>query len=124
MKVLSYYRAVDMEKLGYYKALEILEKTLKDGGYSRKEYDDGYMVALEGSGRIIDISDNGILEAVHEIVKYHDEFNTINTRLKDNILHLDVLVNIEDIRDAIKFGWKNNQIEIYDCVLKETIDIT
>ena len=112
------------EKLTIKEVGSILQTTLANGGYSDREYNDGYMVGIEGTEHKINIHEGHPYDTVREIREFHAKHGTVNTWLDDNIIYLDVSVNVLDIRDAINLGVKNNQLAIYDCVLKDTIDLS
>ena len=112
-----------MKKLELYKARKIVETTLNNGGYSFKEYHDGYMVSLAGSESKISIKDNSISNIVNRIVEFFDDYGTVNTWLDNETIYLDVSVNIENIQEALTFAKQNKQLAIYDCKNGQAISI-
>ena len=112
-----------MKKLVYNKALDIVSKTFDNGGYSHKEYNDGYMVSIKGTEVKLDTLIVSFENIARIIQKFANKHNTVNTWLDSNILYMDVSVNIEDLNDALEFARENNELAINDCTEDNVIKL-
>lgn len=123
-------------------ALKSLVKNFrKDEGFS---YDllngelnpiDGYMVSIEGFElrlNLDDMSDEDLLKAFDYYLKQDEVSNTIfnasdgiffGTWKDKNEIVLDLSLHFDHERTAMRFGKLNNQLAIYDCANKKSIEL-
>lgn len=104
---------------------ELYNKVLKDGGFTAdydlelKEFNNGYMVSVEGKEKTINKNDirgfeDAIIETRGEITGDNEY---IGAWLDKDIIYIDVSIKIDDLQEARAEARANNQLAIYD--LKE-----
>ena len=104
---------------------EIIELTLKQGGYTLENENNGrYVVATGINEAIVEELNETVLKEYHDTIKSLDNKNyTLGTwfNKKNGLFYLDTVELVDDLEIAKKLGKERNEIAIYD--LKENVEI-
>jgi len=97
--------------------MNILERILSNGGISighdGASPKSGYMVSLQGSELIVPVSEASV-EVIEKFRASVPEGDFFGAWVYDDKIFLDVSVNVQDKKMAMRFGVANNQMSIYD----------
>ena len=104
---------------------EIIELTVKNGGYTLENENSGrYVVATGINETVVKEINETILKEYHDTVKSLNNKNyTLGTWLnkKNGLFYLDTVELVDDLETAKKLGKERNEIAIYD--LKKNVEI-
>lgn len=107
--------------------LNIIKKTLKNGGYTDVEYKNGYMVSLYGLETKVPIGEAYSKKTMQLLKKYRKLAKKYNASLglwiDKGTLFIDISMNIINKDEAIKAGIDNKQLSIYDIVNDKVINL-
>lgn len=107
--------------------LNIIKKTLSNGGYTDISYKNGYMVSLHGLETQVPIGEaysKKTMQLLRQYRKLAKRYNgSLGLWIEKGTLFIDVSINIINKAEAIKFGIDNKQLAIYDIVNDQTIDL-
>ena len=107
--------------------LNIIQKTLKNGGYTDISYKDGFMVSLYGLETQVPIGEaytKNTMKLLRQYRKLAKKYNaSLGLWIEKGTLFIDISINIVDKAEAIKTGLENKQLAIYDIVNETTINL-
>lgn len=107
--------------------LNIIKKTLKNGGYTDIQYKNGYMVSLYGLETKIPLGEaysKKTMQVLRQYRKLAKRYNgSLGLWIEKGTLFIDVSINIANKAEAIKVGIDNKQLAIYDIVNDQTINL-
>lgn len=107
--------------------LKIIQKAIKNGGYTDISYKNGYMVSLHGLETQVPIGEAYSKKTMQLLKKYRKMARQYNGSLglwiDKGTLFIDISINIIDKKEAIKVGIDNKQLAIYDIVKDKSIKL-
>lgn len=107
--------------------LNIIQKALKNGGYTDISYKNGYMVSLYGLEKQVPIGEaysKKTMQLLRQYRKLAKKYNaSLGLWIEKGTLFIDISINIIDKNKAIKVGIDNKQLAIYDIVNDQTINL-
>lgn len=107
--------------------IRIIQKTLKNGGYTDIQYNQGFMVSLYGLETQVPLGEaysQKTMKVLRQYRKLAKKYNgSLGLWIEKGTLFIDISINIADKNEAIKFGLDNKQLAIYDIVNETTINL-
>lgn len=107
--------------------LQLIQKALKNGGYTDISYKNGYMVSLYGLEKQVPIGEaysKKTMQILRQYRKLTKRYNgSLGLWIDKGTLFIDISINIVDKNKAIKVGIDNKQLAIYDIVNDKAISL-
>ena len=107
--------------------LNIIQKTLKNGGYTDISYNKGFMVSLYGLETQVPLGEaytKNTMKLLRQYRKLAKRYNgSLGLWIEKGTLFIDISINIINKTEAIKVGLDNKQLAIYDIVNDKSINL-
>lgn len=92
---------------------EIIEMTIRNGGFTDTVEKTGFSVAVNGNEKIVELSEFNE-KIVHEYKRSMKKGMVLGTWVNGNKVHLDTVKVFKDKDEALKLAKLQNELAIYD----------